>query len=102
MEGIVELSPEDVVVLGEGDQAELECKVGIENDTFPVLVIIIVVVVVIIFIMTIIRLVLPTPDPPSPGPVIENSLGFLTPLDRFANIHDRDDINKVSVNQNCL
>ena len=32
MEGIVELSPEDVVVLGEGDQAELECKVGIEND----------------------------------------------------------------------
>ena len=27
----MELSPEDVVVLGEGDQAELECKVGIEN-----------------------------------------------------------------------
>ena len=28
VEGAVELSPEDVVVLGEGDQAELECKVG--------------------------------------------------------------------------
>ena len=31
VEGVVELSPEDVVVLGEGDQAELECKVEIEN-----------------------------------------------------------------------
>jgi len=28
VEGMVELSPEEVVVLGEGDQAELECKVG--------------------------------------------------------------------------
>ena len=27
VEGMVELSPEEVVVLGEGDQAELECKV---------------------------------------------------------------------------
>ena len=27
VEGVVELSPEEVVVLGEGDQAELECKV---------------------------------------------------------------------------
>ena len=30
MEGVVDLSPEDVVVLGEGDQAELECKVGLK------------------------------------------------------------------------
>ena len=29
VEGVVDLSPEDVVVLGEGDQAELECKVGL-------------------------------------------------------------------------
>ena len=30
VEGVVDLSPEDVVVLGEGDQAELECKVGLK------------------------------------------------------------------------
>ena len=30
VQGVVDLSPEDVVVLGEGDQAELECKVGLK------------------------------------------------------------------------
>ena len=30
VEGVVDLSPEDVVVLGEGDQAELECKVELK------------------------------------------------------------------------
>ena len=35
VEGMVELSPEEVVVLGEGDQAELECKVIASSMCLP-------------------------------------------------------------------